>query len=212
MEIGTLLGIQIKEVETQLTTELIGMEEGEYLIIKMPPLSELGLTANILYRGNEITVKYRHKGTIFGFSSHILGFITNPVQLIFVNYPNKFEDFGLRRSNRIACNLPARVIISGNFIEGVITDISKSGCHFTAEISKIEHCITSVETDREISTIFNLPDIRKELTISSIQKNITINASDVGIGLEFIHMDIDTKAILSGFLLKMKNSPSVTGA
>ncbi|MDR4498605.1 MAG: flagellar brake protein [Candidatus Scalindua sp.] len=201
MNIGTLLGIQVKGVGAQLTTELVGMEEGKYLILKMPPLSELGLTASILYRGNESTVKYRHKGTVFGFSSHILGVTTDPVQLIFLDYPTKFENFGLRRNERVACNLPAQVKVSGNLIEGAITDISNSGCHFVAKTSKIAYCIKSVEKN-ELVTIFKLPGVKKELTIPSIQKNISINESDTGIGIEFITMDIDTKAILSGFLLK----------
>jgi hypothetical protein len=210
MNIGTLLGIQVKGVKAQLRAELLGMEEGEYLIIKMPPLSDLGLSAKILYRGNEITVKYRHKGTVFGFVSHILGFITNPVQLIIIYYPTKFENFGLRSNKRIACHLPAHVKISGNLLGGRITDISKIGCHFTADISKIADCIKSVKTDSEISIVFKLPDFKKELTITSIQKNISINALDIGIGIEFINMDIDTQAILSGFLLKTENSSSVT--
>ncbi|GJQ60101.1 MAG: flagellar brake protein [Candidatus Scalindua sp. AMX11] len=206
MDIGTLLGIQVKGLETQLTTELIGMEEGEYLILKMPPLRELGLTATILYRGNDISVKYKHKGTIFGFSSHILGFITNPVQLIFVDYPSKFESFGLQSNKRIPCHLHAHVKISDNLIEGSITDISASGCHFVADIQNIEHYLKSIETDREISITFKVPVLEKKLTITSVQKNIRKNASDIGIGIEFINMDIDTKAILSGSLLKMKNN------
>jgi len=202
MNVGTLLGIQAKGVGAQLTTELVGMEEGKYVILKMPPLSELELTTSILYRGNEITVRYRHKGTVFGFSSHILGIITDPVQLIFLDYPTKFENFGLRSNERVACHLPAQVKVSGNLIEGSITDISNSGCHFIAEISKIAHCIKSVEKESELIAIFKLPGVKKELTIPSIQKNISINESDMSIGIEFITMDIDTKAILSGFLLK----------
>lgn len=211
MNIGTLLGIQVNGVEAQLTTELIGMEEGEYVILKMPPLYELGLTANILYRGNGITIKYRHKGTIFGFSSRILGFITNPVQLIFIDYPSKFENLGLRSNKRITCHLPAQVRISGNVIEGSITDISQRGCHFIADISKIAHCITSVETVSKFSILFTLPGLKKELTIPSIQKNISTNTAGIGLGIEFITMDIDTKATLSGFLLKAEKSPSAPG-
>ena len=202
MDIGTLLGIQVKGVETQLTTKLVGMEEGEYVILKMPPLSDLGLTATIFYGGNEIVVKYRHKGTVFGFNSHILGITTNPVQLIFIDYPTRFENFGHRGSERVACNLPAQVKISGNLIEGTIADISRSGCHFIVEISKIAHCIKSIKTKSEIGIIFTLPGMKKKVTLLSIQKNISINESDIGIGIEFITMDIDTKAILAGFLLK----------
>ncbi|MDR4505721.1 MAG: flagellar brake protein [Candidatus Scalindua sp.] len=211
MNIGTLMGIQVNGVEAQLTTELVGMEEGEYVILKMPPLYELGLTANILYRGNGISVKYRHKGTIFGFSSRILGFITNPAHLIFIDYPTRFENFGLRSNKRISCHLPAQVKISGNLIEGSITDISKKGCHFIADLSKIAHCITSIETVGEFTILFKLPGMKNELTIPSIQKNISTNTEDIGLGIEFIHMDIDTKAILSGFLLKAEESLSAPG-
>ena len=62
MYIGTILRLQIEGARRRLSCELIGVEDGKYLIVKMPSLHIMESVSNLLVNGNEITAKYMHKG------------------------------------------------------------------------------------------------------------------------------------------------------
>ncbi len=200
MEIGTILKIEIDGTKSRMTSELIGVEEGEYLIIKMPSAQIMGNLSHLLYKGNSIIIRYLHKGTIFGFKSHISHFITNPAKLIFIEYPKRIESHDLRAHKRLDCHLPADVrIMDSEIVEGTITDVSKEGCHLIIEKAKVEGSLI-LQVGNEIGVSFQLPGVTKKLTVTGEQKNIKKDRDSVSIGIEFNSMDIEIQEILYGFL------------
>lgn len=200
MEIGTILQIQISGTNARIKSELIGIEKKKYLIIKMPPVKALGNTLNTFYKGNDIVIRYLYKGTVFGFQTQIVNTIFDPAKLIFVKYPKKFENYELRNNKRIDCYLPAGIKISDNTIEGRITDISREGCQFIVETSKIINSVKILQIEAEIGVCFQLPGVEKEFIITAQQKNIKRDRNNVNIGLWFINMDADVQAKFYGFL------------
>jgi c-di-GMP-binding flagellar brake protein YcgR len=201
MKIGATLKLQIGGTDARLTSELIGVEEDKYLIIRMPPVPSVGTVSNLLsllYKGNTVVVRYLHKGTIFGFKSCIYHVITDPVKLIFLEYPKKVEDYNLRAHRRVDCYLPASVGVAGNTIEGAITDISREGCHFTVEKSKVKRLILQI--DKEVDISFQLPGVGEKLTIAAKQKTIKKDKNSINIGVEFINMDNKTEERIYDFL------------
>lgn len=200
MNVGTIFRIKIKGAKRRLTSELIGIEEGEYLIIKMPPLHSMDNIANLLYNGTDITVKYVHKGTVFGFQSCILDLIYKPFKLVFIEYPKKIESYDFRGHKRVRCFLPANVKIAEHIIQGCITDIGKAGCLFDIETPKLEKSINLLELDNKISVGFLLPGIEKELTVTAKQRSIKKDNKNASIGIEFVKMDSEVQAKLFDFL------------
>ena len=198
MKIGATLKLQIHGTDARLTSELIGVEEDKYLIIKMPPIPSVGTVSNLLYKGNTVIVRYMHRGTLFGFKSRVYHVIIHPVKLIFLEYPKKIEDYNLRAHRRVDCYLPASVGVGGNTIEGAITDISREGCHFTVEKSKVKRLILQIDKGVDIS--FQLPGVGKKLTIAAKQKTIKKDKKSINIGVEFINMDNKTEERLYDFL------------
>ena len=182
-----------------MTSALIGVDEGEYLVIRMPPVQFAGNLANLLYKGNGIVIRYIHKGTIFGFKSNISHFITNPAKLIFIKYPKKIESHDLRVHKRLDCYLPVNVKIMDNTIEGTIMDISREGCRFIIEKVKVEGDLI-LQADNEIGISFQLPGEKEIITATAIQKNLKKGDDNIGIGVEFSNMDIETQERLYGFL------------
>ena len=75
MNIGTIFRLQIEGTKRRLSSELIGVDDGNYLIVKMPPIHTMENVSNLLVKGNKVTVKYMHKGTMFGFQSTIIDLI-----------------------------------------------------------------------------------------------------------------------------------------
>jgi c-di-GMP-binding flagellar brake protein YcgR len=199
MEIGITLKIQIEGTKGRLTSELIGIEESEYLIIKMPPVQFMGNLSNVLYKGNSIIIRYMHKGTVFGFKSHIIHFITIPAKLIFIEYPKRIESHELRSHKRLDCYLPAKVKIMDNIIGVTIIDISREGCNLVIEKAKVETSLT-LQVGKEISISFQLPGESKKLTVAGKQKNIKKERDSVSIGIEFVDANIELQERLYNFL------------
>ena len=200
MLIGTTLKIQLEGSQSRLTSELIGVDEGKYLIINMPPIQSMGNAASSIYKGGNIVVRYVHKGTVFGFKSRITHFITTPVKLIFIEYPKKIENQNLRSHKRIDCYLPASATIADNTIEGSVSDISKEGCLFTAKMVKLENCSNLLQVDNEIVVSLQLPGVEQKLTITGKQKNIKKDMYNVNIGILFSDMGIEVQEKLYDFL------------
>lgn len=199
MEIGITLKIQIEGTKGRLTSEPIGIEEGKYLIIKMPPVQFMGNLSNVLYKGNNIIIRYMHKGTVFGFKSHIIHSINNPVKLIFVEYPKGIESHELRAHKRLDCFLPAKAKIKDNTIAVTIIDISREGCNIVIEKAKVETSLI-LQVDNEIGISFQLPGDKEELNVSGKQKNIKQERDSVSIGVKFIDTSIELQERLYNFL------------
>ncbi len=201
MKIGATLKLQIHGTDARLTSELVGVEEDKYLIIKMPPIPSVGTVSSLsglFCKGNTVVVRYMHNGTLFGFKSRVYHVIIDPVKLIFLEYPKKIEDYNLRSHRRVDCYLPASVGVAGNTIEGAITDISREGCHFTMEKSKVKRLILQI--DKGVDVSFQLPGVGKKLTIAAKQKTIKKDKNNINIGVEFINMDNKTEERLYDFL------------
>jgi c-di-GMP-binding flagellar brake protein YcgR len=200
MQIGTTLKIQLEGSQSRLTSELIGVDEGKYLIINMPPIQSIGNAAGSLYKGGTIVVRYVHKGTVFGFTSRIKDFITTPVKLIFIEYPKKIENQNLRDHKRIDCYLPANAKIADNTTEGIVTDLSKEGCLFTAKRMNIKKSADQLQIDNEIGVDFQLPGVEEKITIPGKQKSIKKDKDNVDIGILFSDMATEVQEKLYDFL------------
>ncbi len=200
MQIGATLKIQIEGEKKLLTSEFMGVEEDKYLVIKAPSLQYMSHVSHLLYKGNTVIARYLHKGTVFGFKSRIKYVITNPIKLLILEYPKKIEIQNLRKHRRVDCYLPASVKISDNTIEGTIIDISREGCQFTVEKSKIESSLKLFQVEKETSVSFKLPGVEKILTVTGKQKYIIEDSDNVKIGVLFGNMAIEVQTKLFDFL------------
>ena len=200
MNIGTIFRLQIKGAKRRLSSELIGIEDGKYLIVKMPPLHTMENVSTLLIKENEIAVKYMYKSTIFGFQSKIIDLIYNPFKLLFIEYPEKIDSYDFRGYKRVECFLPANIKIAEHIIAGCITDISKAGCLFDVEVSKLESSKNLLESKDEISVSFQLPGVEQELSVTAKQRSIKKDNKSASIGIEFVKMDSEVQAKLFDFL------------
>jgi c-di-GMP-binding flagellar brake protein YcgR len=200
LNIGVIFRLQIKGVKRRLSSELIGIEDGKYLIVKMPSLHTMENISTFLIEGNEIDVKYVYKGAIFGFQSQIIDFIHKPFKLVFIKYPEKIESYDFRGNKRVECFLPAYIKIAEHIIEGCITDISRAGCLFTIETPEHESSINLLELNNDICVGFHLPGIEEVLSVDAKQRSIKRDTDGTSIGIEFIKMDSSVQTKLFGFL------------
>ena len=125
IELGTHLQIEIKGIQLSLKSELIGMEVGKFLIVKMHQIDKT-ITGQL--EKSEIIVTYLRKDAILGFQSSVISIISIPGDLVFIEYPESIENHNMRAHQRVECFLPAKFDIGHNIVEGAIIDISNEGC------------------------------------------------------------------------------------
>ena len=129
IELGTEFQIEIEGITFRLKSTLVGMELGQYLIIKTPSFpSEVGNIKQKLFPGIEIVVRYLHKGTVFGFRTQLIEAFFTPRRLLFLEYPKVIEHYDLRSNRRVECIIPAKIILKEKETEGTILDINEKGC------------------------------------------------------------------------------------
>lgn len=126
IDMGTDVLMQINGVAGRLPSVFIGMEANRYMIFKVPR-AQVSLSSK-LTKGSGVVVRYRFQGRIYGFQSIILGTVSEPYGLMFLNAPNVVEEHNLRTKQRIDCYFPCAVEMEEKQEPGVVVNISLSGC------------------------------------------------------------------------------------
>jgi c-di-GMP-binding flagellar brake protein YcgR len=186
---GTQVQLEIEGVMTKLKSSAVGFMPEDCLIFKYPSMTSLGPIAHKLFKGNKIIVGYVDKGSVFGFQSELLGFITEPVKLIFVAYPTVIARHSLRKGNRVFCSLLAEVGVNEEKFEGLITDISGTGCCLSIMAQSAEQSFPSMRINQEFLIVCQLPGIDTPVEILGRVKNFQRETQRINIGTLFHDVD-----------------------
>ncbi len=202
MEVGTKLKIQIEGSKAKLESELMGIEDHQRLLIKMPPIYTVIDASKFVYKGKTIFVRYQAKGSVFGFQTRIISFNSETEKTISIAYPNEIENYDLRENKRIDCYLPVNVIVEDHVTNGGIINISEEGCLIVIDPATTDSSKDLLKINDNLNMSFQLPGVREDLYVSTLQKNLVINSEDIRIGIQFVDMDLKVQAKLHNFLAK----------
>lgn len=189
IELGTPLQVVVKEVGATLGGELIGMEVGKYIIIKINGLN--GVKKDQLLE-NKVEIKYLHATEIFGFTSTVTLFLEQPEELIFLSYPDKVENFNLRSQPRIKCYLPVKVELEFNMVSGNIVDINSRGCR-----CRIPNFSLSKNRDND-KVVMHLQSTNfgKEFQMAGHVRSVRQDKDEVSLGIMFDDLDVTTQTAI----------------
>jgi len=202
MEVGTKLKIQIEGSKAKLESELISIEDNQYLLIKMPPIYTVINASKFIYKGKTIFVRYQTKGSVFGFQTHIVAFNSAAEKTISIAYPNEIENYDLRENKRIDCYLPVNVIIEDHVVHGGIINISEEGCLIVIDPAETGRSKELLKINDNINISFQLPGVGEDLYVKAIQKNLVMSTENIRIGIKFVDMDLKVQAKLHNFIAK----------
>ena len=105
--VGIPLQIEIEGISFKMASTSIGYLADRYLVIKYPHHFDIYFE-NVL-QGDKIGVRYLDRGTVFGFESELIADAQN-LSALFISYPLRIVRKDLRRSRRMGCYLPAKVL------------------------------------------------------------------------------------------------------
>jgi c-di-GMP-binding flagellar brake protein YcgR len=195
--IGTDLMLRIREGETPLKSILLGMDRGNFLIIRSPKSPGV---EPLLGMGNQINVIFLSEGTIYAFAAQILGHARSPAPLHFLSYPESMERHELRKNLRINCSIPAALHgADGLECKGVIIDLSSGGCRVTVAGDK--SCITDqIKMNAAVGLSSEMLGISPGRPIPSVIKNLNQAEKRWQLGLQFDAADPEILARLQDYV------------
>jgi c-di-GMP-binding flagellar brake protein YcgR len=130
IELGTSLLLEPEDPGRGVTSELIGMQVGKYLIVQ---IAYQNLRENRLMDGEHLKVKYILSDDVFGFNSHIIRTLQDPDDLLFLKYPQEVESCNIRAKKRVECFLPIQIYMEETCLNGTICNINEKGCLCTVD-------------------------------------------------------------------------------
>uniref|UniRef100_B8DIU6 Type IV pilus assembly PilZ n=1 Tax=Nitratidesulfovibrio vulgaris (strain DSM 19637 / Miyazaki F) TaxID=883 RepID=B8DIU6_NITV9 len=198
LPLGTRMLLNIAGTKENLSSELVGLQHFEYLILKMPLVP--GIRARLL-NGEMVTLRYIAGGTIFGFKSQVLNHIVKPGFLLFVDYPDAMEQVDLRQHRRVNCLLPAAVHGRHGTYKCILLDLSEGGCKVSLELQRDDPFReTAVDDMLVLQCGFFGAEAPAQTTLSSLVKSISMDGNRMQLGLKFADLSTDTQLELSTYL------------
>jgi hypothetical protein len=140
------------------------------------------------------TVRYMYSGSVYGFYSTVLHFITKPSPLLFITYPKTIEIIELRKSKRVDCFFPGQAKIQEKEHQGAIVDLSTGGCKFSIDTSG-EIRVPQMEVGENINLSFQLIGSPQPHIFLGKVRSISREQGKVVVGIQF--GALDTKIVKS---------------
>ncbi len=198
LPLGTRMLLNIAGTKENLSSEVVGLQHFEYLILKMPLVP--GIRARLL-NGEMVTLRYISGGTIFGFKSQVLNHIVKPGFLLFVEYPDAMEQVDLRQHRRVNCLLPAALHGRHGVYKCILLDLSEGGCKVALELPRDDPFRETAVDDMLVLQcgLFG-GEGQNQTTLSCLVKSISMDGGRVQLGLKFNDLNPETQLELSTYL------------
>lgn len=187
LEIGVRLLIDFDGHDVTFRSTLVGIEHGKYLLVKTP--SPFDGTDQDLFNVEGLTIKSLYKGTIYAFRSRVLGIISEPSQLMFIDYPGRIEHHELRSHKRFKCSIVAQAGLNQEERGGVIENISKGGCRCVIETFPADAGLPNDILNDTIAFRCRFPGSGGEVGFVGEVKNARQKPGEIAVGVQFLHLD-----------------------
>ncbi len=204
--VGIPLQIEIEGASLRMNSVSLGYSPGSYLIIKYPtaPIS----ISTVLSKGKKITVRYVCDGNVFAFESELITVAYETVNALFISYPVRIASQGLRDTRRTPCYLRSKLIQRNSdhapetpLCEGVIVDISATGCAFTrAGGDPPINALAHLHIGDAIVVLLELPGTEGYSRILGHVKRMQRDTEQTSIGIKFEAMEETLKTQLVDFI------------
>lgn len=199
VDIGTPMVVEIPGVDAKIKCPLVGMQPGEFLILR-PPKSYAYKLFHV-GKAPKAVVRYIFNGHIFGFETAMLGAILDPLGLIFLAYPKQVIEHNLRAAPRLECHLPAKVTLNDTEFGGAIQDISPTGCRLSIKTALLQAAAAGGPAlEMSLRIDLQLPDQADTLALYGKIKNIDQDAVRVALGVAFVDIGESARTLISRYL------------
>lgn len=213
LPIGTPLQLEPLDAKVKglrLKSALIGLEHQEYMILKMPRIilggdnkPQNNNADPVLADGDKVVIKYMFNGTIYAFESNVMSIIDDPVKQLYICYPETLREQNLRQSIRLECHLPGSLTVWGKHFEGIIVDLSETGCRYRVKMTpEVQNKMQLYEVDQPVGVTFQLPGVIGMFVLTGKLRNLTKDAIAMQAGIAFNELEYESRKRLQEYLYK----------
>lgn len=185
LEIGGRVLIDFDDLSVTFRSTLVGIEHGRYLLLKPP--SPFGRVEQDLFKMNGMAIKALYRGTIYAFRSRLLGMITEPSPLMFIDYPWKIEHHELRSHKRFKCSIVAQAGAGEKERGGVIENISRGGCLCTMETFAADNRPVGDLLNNTLPFRCRFPGSRQDIRFTGEIRNARKRCDEISVGVQFCY-------------------------
>lgn len=187
----------------------VGFKPPEYLIIDVPKSAEL---SDWLSTRRTIIGSFCTQGMIVRFDSTVIAFLRQSAWLLIVTYPPKLVKIhDLRKSYRVECNFPCKVVTVSDLKEyfGLLTNVSTGGCKCTL-LAIPPNQIGMLNEKKQVLLEFELPGSRGKKGLFGEILQVVRFGTEIALGMKFSsENEIETLEQLNAYIL---NVAKVAGA
>ena len=177
---GMLLHIQIEDIGSS-QSRLIGMDYGNFIVIKAPLLA--GIESQ-LFEKNRCMIRYSFSGNVYAFQCTLLDPGKAPYRISILSYPEAVENMNLRAHERKPCVIAAEVNLKGQVNQGIASNISMGGCLF--EFNQVSgRTLPQLDIYGEIVIALRLNGQGTAIIYKAIIRKVHMDRENVTIGLQF---------------------------
>jgi len=196
LEIGSRMEIELGSPSSRLSSRLVGMDPGAFLIARLPEFE--GFEDQLL-PGTAIRVSFEYSGNLYGFASSIIDFHSRSLPLLILTYPQAVDRRELRAHSRIDCLFPATARVDATVFQGNVTDISKGGCRFVSRRMS-EEDLRRLSMEKHLVMQILLPGDAHPRELKGQVRSVRHDGRNAILGLQFQDPDPELLEKLSDFV------------
>jgi len=181
IELGTALSLQENEHDEALAGELIGMQVGSYLIVRV---SESHAARAMPRADAPLRVKYLCSSEIFGFETLTILALERPERLLFLAYPTQVESFNVRSQARVECFLPVRLHWRDRVLPAMIVNVNFQGC-----LCALGECLSPAPTAHDPVAIELTIAGEATASIRGEARSVRIQPDKTELGIHYVRLD-----------------------
>jgi hypothetical protein len=193
--VGIPIQLLVKGNRRAISSVSVGCLPGRCIIVKRPAIAGYGAPIDLAI-GYEVIVRYSVGDDLFGFRSSVIGATTEPMKLLFLDYPRFVARCDLRAAKRIRACIPAQLtltryafadVIPSSVCHGEVQDISTSGCCFSMDYERGDSNAFKME-DKVLLRI-RLREDKNEIPVTGEIRRIEHNREGISLGIKFWKSD-----------------------
>lgn len=201
LEVGSILLLDLiyrrgneVRIAKNVVSRFVGCDHGQYVTLSIDEPEKYHYFFSNL---DGLVAKYIRDGKAFAFRAELLRRTDAPAPLFFISYPEDVESFNLRKEVRARCNPTASVVTQEKTLQGLLVDISQSGCRIDLLSPTTREEVLKLV---DIELCFHLPGIEAALSVDAGIRWVRMIEERVCFGASFLGMSESSHSNITKFL------------
>lgn len=202
LQYGSRIKLEIDEINASLLSTMVGIVPDKFLIISKPKGFDKCMGG--LEKKGSLIISYLNMGKMCMFTSHLLQEISEPAELLFMEFPKLIHYHELRKAERARTFIPSTLTSPAEIdYNCVLTDLSTNGgmCEIFATRNAP---LPEIDPGTPVKLQCLLPGLESQQVIQGLIKNVRKGRLKVNLGIEFIEPNEDITDSIHNYLQSLE--------